>query len=232
MAQANINVPVFVNVRVEGVNVEGPATTVFEGVTTTHGREVTAATGGTHLCDGTNGNENPLPGPTCTSALDDASRPRLSPRPFTWDGVYNHSLDDFLINRIGEFTATVGQTFWSLKVNFQPTPVGGGQMQIKSGDRVLWALVPSIGPAWIPLKLKGPLSAQANVQFTVNVSNGSDREPVQGATVTATAVQAIVEAETDANGNAMLTLPNPGTYNLKATRNAAITSDVLQVVVT
>jgi hypothetical protein len=81
MAQANVNVPVFINVRVET-----PGKTVFEGTAMTHGREVTAETGGTYLCDGTNGNENPLPGPTCTSALDDASRPSLSPRPFTWDG--------------------------------------------------------------------------------------------------------------------------------------------------
>jgi hypothetical protein len=81
MAQAKINVPIFVNVRVEA-----PESTVFEGTVTTHGREVTAETGGTHLCDGTNGNNNPLPGPTCTSALDDASRPSLSPRSFTWDG--------------------------------------------------------------------------------------------------------------------------------------------------
>lgn len=83
----NTNVPVLVNVRVEA----GNGITVFEGNVMTYGHEVTADTGGTHICDGTNGNENPFPGPTCTSALDDASRLSLQadsglPRPFIWDG--------------------------------------------------------------------------------------------------------------------------------------------------
>jgi len=85
--EAKANFPVLVNVRVEA----GNDITVFEGNVVTYGREVTADTGGTHLCDGTNGNENPFPGPTCTSALDDASRSSHNPgpglpRPFTWDG--------------------------------------------------------------------------------------------------------------------------------------------------
>jgi len=76
------NTPVTVNVRVE----DGNYLAVFDGSVKTFGKQVTAETGGTHLCDGTNGNEYPFPGPTCTSALDDASRPTDNPRPFIWDG--------------------------------------------------------------------------------------------------------------------------------------------------
>lgn len=89
MDSTKANIPVLVNVRVEA----GNNITVFEGSAVTYGHTVTADTGGTHLCDGTNGNENPFPCPTCTSALDDASRPTLRgrntdtlQRPFTWDG--------------------------------------------------------------------------------------------------------------------------------------------------
>ena len=62
------NNPTFVNLRIEG-----PTYTIFEGPVLTSGHNVTTPSGGTHHCDGTNGNANPFPGPTCTSALDDAS---------------------------------------------------------------------------------------------------------------------------------------------------------------
>ena len=60
--------------------------TIFEGIIITTGHNVTAASGGNHHCDGTNNGEklteNPLPGPTCISALDDASKASS----FTFDG--------------------------------------------------------------------------------------------------------------------------------------------------
>lgn len=71
------NAPIFVNVRVVT-----PDRTIFEGNVNTKGHIVNPESGDRHLCDGTNGHENPLPGPTCTSALDDAA---LQNR-FTWDG--------------------------------------------------------------------------------------------------------------------------------------------------
>jgi hypothetical protein len=43
MAQANVNIPVFINVRVESPN-SAQRKTVFEGTARTHGREVTAET--------------------------------------------------------------------------------------------------------------------------------------------------------------------------------------------
>ena len=62
------NQPTSVNLRVEG-----ETATIFEGTVITTGHNVTTASGGNHHCDGTNNGQNPLPGPTCTSALDDAS---------------------------------------------------------------------------------------------------------------------------------------------------------------
>ena len=62
------NQPTSVNLRVEG-----KTTTIFEGTVITTGHNVTTALSGNHHCDGTNNDENPLPGPTCTSALDDSS---------------------------------------------------------------------------------------------------------------------------------------------------------------
>ena len=67
----------FVNLRIEGAN-----HTVFEDFIFTRGHRVTSASGVTLECDGTNNHTNPFPGPTCTSALDDASKLKH----FTWDG--------------------------------------------------------------------------------------------------------------------------------------------------
>jgi hypothetical protein len=60
--------PPAVNVRVEGA--QG---TIYEGPVIARARTITTAAGGTHKCDGTNNGQNPVPGPTATSALDAAS---------------------------------------------------------------------------------------------------------------------------------------------------------------
>ena len=58
-----------VNLRIEGAE-----KTIFEGTVLTRGHNVTTLSGGTHICDGTNNDANPTPGPTCTSALDNAAK--------------------------------------------------------------------------------------------------------------------------------------------------------------
>lgn len=70
------NHPTPVNLRIEGAN-----HTIFEGKVVTMGHNVTTASGGTHHCDGTNFGNNIFPGPTCTSALDDA----FVAKGFQWD---------------------------------------------------------------------------------------------------------------------------------------------------
>jgi hypothetical protein len=64
------------------LRIEGADKTIFEGQIVTMGHNVTTVSGGTHHCDGTNHGENEFPGPTCTSALDDASKQDG----FQWDG--------------------------------------------------------------------------------------------------------------------------------------------------
>ena len=83
----------------------------------------------------------------------------------------------------------------------------------------------------IPLKLKGPRTAQA-AGFTVTVINGSDRSAVRYARVKAYDDDNAVVADISTNsyGQARLTLV-AGTYTLKATRGGDITSNSLTVVV-
>jgi hypothetical protein len=58
----------------------GKNNTLFEGTVSnvTYG-DVKPQTGGAHKCDGTNGNESPFPGPTCTNALHQGTEGQ-------WDG--------------------------------------------------------------------------------------------------------------------------------------------------
>jgi hypothetical protein len=83
-----LNLPTLVNLRIEG-----STSTIFEGPIVTLGHNVTTTSGGNHHCDGTNNNQNPSPGPTCTSALDDAAKIDH----FTFDGYVSY----FLISHCG-----------------------------------------------------------------------------------------------------------------------------------
>ena len=56
------------------LRIEGKTKTIFEGQVTTTYHRVTTFSGGTRNCNGLNNDGNPCPGPTCTTALDNASK--------------------------------------------------------------------------------------------------------------------------------------------------------------
>src|ERR1700722_5620487 len=164
------------------------------------------------------------------------------------DRIYYPNLDDFQITKI-KTTAPPGK-FWSLWLNYKFANIGGGQLHIKEGDSVLWALIPEdsvnggtkthpltetswltpvIVPTSIPLKLKGAREGNAG-QFTVTVINGSNRSPVQYARIKC-ATSDVPEAFTDKYGQAQVELP-PGNHMLRALRGDDIVSNMLTVMVT
>ena len=63
------------------IRIEGPENTLLESMILTRPKKITTASGGTHMCDGTNNNASLIPGPTMTSTLDIASERD----DFTWD---------------------------------------------------------------------------------------------------------------------------------------------------
>ncbi|WP_424216229.1 DUF4430 domain-containing protein (plasmid) [Streptomyces sp. BI20] len=123
---ANTNAPVLVK-----LTVRGPDGNLFTGLVLTKGHEVTTATGGTHRCDGTNGAANPGKVPTPTAALDDAAKQRG----FGWDGTWYAGFDDYSVDTIKNVSGG-GSAYWSVAVNGTPTPVGGCQFRIRTGDKV------------------------------------------------------------------------------------------------
>ena len=212
-APAATALPVTVNLRVEG-----PNRTVFDGPVTTDGHDVTTAKAGTHRCDGTNGGAEPEPGPTATAALDDAAKQAG----FTIDGDYgNFGIDDYFIDRVADQQIDPNSEYWSLWIDWQFSDKGGCAKRIAAGQDVLWAGIPfSVST---PLRLTGPDSATTGEPVAVQVTDGSNGAPQDGATVGA--------ATTGPDGRALLAFAQKGIYRLKAEKPNTIRSNTLVVCV-
>lgn len=218
--------------RLTNVNlrIEGRDKTIFEGIVATKGHNVTTASGGNHHCDGTNLGANVYPGPTATSALDDAARKNG----FAWDGcvvihlllripyrlkcnrTFFEQFDDFFITSIGDSPQTSTE-FWGILLNYQFTPVGGCQQQVTSTDEILWAFDAFNAAAF--LKLTGPKVVKKGKSFVVTVINGLTGEAVAGVSVGG--------ATTDLLGKATVVLNKSG--NLKAEKTGTVRSNELKV---
>ena len=198
--------PASVQLRIEGRN-----TTIYEGPVTTDGKVVHPEPGEDHTCDGTNNGENPHPGPTPVSALDDAT----GPGGYTWAGTWFPSFEDYLIDRIGPDPATSSE-FWGQYVNSQASQVGGCQEIVRTGDEVLWAFDGFGKPV---LRLAGPTSGTTGQPVGVRVTDGQNGAPLAGASVGG--------ALTGVDGRATLTFDDEGIYRLKATRADSVRSNGL-----
>ncbi|KAH7327677.1 hypothetical protein B0J17DRAFT_680571 [Rhizoctonia solani] len=202
------------------VRIEGSTSTIFEGSVVTNGRDVKTASGGTHHCDGTNNGQNPVPGPTCTSALADVAA--LSGI-ITWDGTWDSNFDDFFVTRIAGTSQTSSQ-FWGLLLNWQFTPVGGCQQQVAAGDTILWAF-DAFSKTYF-LKLDGPSTAKVGVPIQVHVTDGSSGINISGATI------AGYPSSSDNNGNMAVTFTSVGKKKIKAQRADSLRSNALTIQVT
>jgi hypothetical protein len=200
------------------VRVEGRTSTIFFGPVTTDAKVVNPPTGGAHLCDGTNFGANPVPGPTPTTALDDAA----IKGGFTWDADwFGPGFPDYAVNRVGSEPATASE-FWGVFVNGVDPGVGGCQKLLSAGDEVLWTFDAFDKPGGA-LRLAIPPTVQTGQAATATVTNVATGAPVAGATVGA--------AVTGVDGTAVLTFDQPGVYVLKADRPDAIRSREARVCV-
>jgi len=202
--------PATVNLRVEGAS-----STIFEGPVTTDGKLIDG-----HPCDGTTRTTppNPGPGPTMTSALDDASLASA----FGWTGSWDDSFGDFLIGSIASEQGA-GGSFWGTVLNYEPTPVGGCQQQVAEGDELLFALGNVYGQPL--LKLRGDTRAAVGEQLSLHVTNGTAGGDFTGASVPG------VAGQTGADGKLAATFDSPGVKTLKAEAPGAIRSNAWQICV-
>ncbi|KAH7024616.1 uncharacterized protein B0I36DRAFT_250514, partial [Microdochium trichocladiopsis] len=207
--------------RIEGNNNEG---TLFEGCITSGPANITTPSGGTHLCDGTNNNNNPAPGATLTTDIAAAG----AQEGFDFDGTYSNQFQDFFIQRIGASAQTSNQ-FWGVMRDRVFTSAGGCQEQVIPGTEGLWAFDAfnanaflRLSPAYQVVRALETLSVTVTVTGTNG--NGGDDYPVGGATVGG--------QTSDANGSVQIPVPlTPGCYQYKALRSGAIRSNVFYLTV-
>ena len=136
------------------------------------------------------------------------------------DSTFFTEFDDFLITRIGDSAQTYTQ-FWGLLLNFQFTPVGGCQQQVKEGQHVLWAFDAFNKTHF--LKLDGPEKAARGTPVTYTVTDGMNNTPIEGASIGG--------ATTDANGKATISFTRSGEHTLKATRSDSLRSNAVDTIV-
>jgi prenyltransferase beta subunit len=115
-----------VTLRVESSEASAP---LFDGTLDAQPHAVDGSDGsGAHTCSGAPG---ATPGPSATSALDDA----LRGSGISWRGNWNPSFRDFFIDRIGAYASRAPDHYWSLTVNGHFS-AGGCLTQIVAGDSV------------------------------------------------------------------------------------------------
>ncbi|KAF7345399.1 Surface cell-adhesion protein [Mycena venus] len=203
------NHPTLVNLRIEGAK-----HTIFESTVVTMGHNLTTASGGTHHCDGTNFGANKFPGPTCTSALNDAA----AAHGFQWDATFFTEFDDYFITSIDHTTETDTKS-WGLLLNFNLTQVGGCQQEVNGTDHILWAFDAFNAKHF--LKLDGPTEVKKGVPATFVVTDGKTEDFVEGASVHG--------KTSGANGAVVITFGTKGVEGLKATLDGSIRSNRVDV---
>lgn len=197
------------------VRVEGKTSTIYFDSVTTDGKLVTTAMGGTHPCDGSTANPPVGPGPTPTSALDDAA----IKGGFTWDGAWFTT--DFFASRIAAESETPPNEFWGVFVNGAMLNVGGCQHILQAEDEVLWAYDAFSKTG--ALKLAGPEATQTGQPVQLRVTDTATGAPIAGATVGA--------STTGADGTAAVAFDQSGVYPLKAEKAGLIRSRELRLCV-
>jgi hypothetical protein len=205
--------PVTVNLRVEGAS-----STIFEAPVTTDGKQIDKG-GGPHQCDGTSASPPLPPGPTMTSALDDAS----IAAGFSWEAQWFDfgGSADFFITKIGADAADAAN-FWGTVLGYQPTSVGGCQQQVVNGDLVLFAFGGGTEPL---LQLNGSNRAVVGQSTTVTVTDGRNSQPVAGATLSG------LPGTSGPDGQVSVAFDSPGVKRLKASLPGTIRSNTLEVCV-
>ena len=195
------------------VRVEGKTQTLLERNVDTFVHPVTGDSSGPHKCDGTNMGASTTPGPTVTSAFDDAAKKES----LSWQGTWNASFEDFLIDRVGPDSATSSQ-FWGTVLNFKDTEAGGCQVKVAEGDQVLIAY-DSFGKP--KLRLTGVRGARSGRIFALFVRDGTTGKAIVGARVAG--------RTTNGQGRVLLRITKRGLYRFKATKADTIRSNQWKV---
>jgi hemolysin type calcium-binding protein len=156
--------------------------------------------------------------PTMLGAIWEASQVEPALRPVGLSDADYATFGALTVCQINESTPP---GFFYLKANHQSLQVGADLFNVQPGDQLIAYRTPSDFNTNQELELTAPVRTAPGAPVTVNVraytspfsSSGATVMPRSGALVSGDGAP----VATDANGNATLTFPGPGNYELTAT---------------
>ena len=166
---------------------------------------------------GGSGRRVKVPNATALGLVADALPNLATLRPLSLTDQFSFGLG---VCGIGGHVAS-GQAFWYLKRNHVGAQVGGDQLKVHDGDRVLWYLAPSFPPGdELALHMPRVVSAGQPQRVRVTAFDDKGREtPAAGADVS------FGTGPTDASGHTGVILPRAGTFRVQATKAGDIPSN-------
>ena len=195
---------------------------------------------------GGSGTEYTYDTPNAMSLLATAGRTTKAVSPLSLTDQFEFGLG---ICAVGGQEAQAGESFWYFKSNHQESTLGADQDEISDGDEVLFYLAPDRFPEPNPaeLELRAPAGATAGEPFDVRVIQHAcvtdqntfettcDSTPAEGVSVASVDGEAgsrgLDTAETGTDGQAELTIADPGEVTLTATRGDDIPAEALETCV-
>jgi hypothetical protein len=215
------------------LRIEGKSQTLFEGPISSEGHQVKASSDTQpRSCDGINPNdpENTAPGATPTATASDA----MALLGETFDGTWYEGLDDYLITRWGPQRNAEGES-WFLLVNAVLSRVGGCQLQLHEGARVVWAYESSptkllslhpagAAPGAPPLTATATLGVPLGLEVDYHgVKEGKPPPSPESAGYAPFAGAAISPVSTSPQGFETVQSASPGTIVTNAEGKASVT---------
>jgi hypothetical protein len=182
--------------------------------------------------EGGSGDRVRLAGPTAMGLLRTAGAANPDLKPLSVTDEFGFGLG---LCGIGEVEADTGN-FWSVTVNHQASQVGGDQVTLAQGDDVLWNLTgfppdPELELTAAPGAVPGTLEVTVERWACSTAFPPPDpvclSEPAPGATVSGGASPAVA----DSAGAADVSLPDAGTYTLRASLADHLDSNLARVCV-
>jgi len=182
---------------------------------------------------GGSGDRVKLPGPTALGLVKSALswNPALDPISVTDEFGFGLGVCGFGGRQGNE------NRYWALFVNYEDPGLGGDQVRLHDGDSALWYLTKYPPPPL--LELTAPAGAttggvpvhvvahQCTTGGPPAYQTVCDATPVEGATVTG----GPTSASTDTNGDATVSLGQPGRYDLQASLDPDVPSETVEVCV-
>jgi hypothetical protein len=153
------------------------------------------------------------PATSAAGALDVATHHR-------WSGTFFSSFNDYEIKTILGDTEGGTKSYWGIWVNNTYATTGACEIQLKRGDRLLFA-VDSVAHHEHPLGLTAPAKAKAGRPFNVKVVSYSDAgvaKPLAGVQVSGPGVNGV----TNRRGILSVSEPHTGIVMLRARRSGYI----------